>query len=173
MKKTLFLLVAVGVFMLIGCGGSGSGGGKVSGEVYTTQEMSVLAPKGWKAFSALKPGTTDEYRDDQVNVHKGAKVPLDQFNTSGIVINYWEDAKNVMAPPKSWYENVEEIAPFTLGNYQWEGFTGERSDITYGILWTINAEERFQVVAFLKYRGMEISLEDADVKAIIASISKK
>ena len=170
MKKTLALCFLVSIFMLMGCGGSG---GKVSGEVYTTEVMSVLAPKGWKAFPAPKPGKFDEYREDQVNVHKGAKEPIDQFNTSGIVINYFDDAKVVMTPPQSWYENVEEIAPFSLGNYEWKGFTGERSDITYGILWTTNAVELFQVVAFLKYRDKEISLDDADVKAIIASISTK
>jgi len=176
MKKFSTLFLMAGMLMIMGCGGSGgnsSGSGKVSGEVYTSEVMSVLVPKGWKAFPGLVAGTIDEFREDQVAIHKGAKQAIDQLDTPGIVINYFPQAKYARTPGKTWYDNVSDIAPFTMGNYEWEGFTGSISNRKCAIFWTTNADELFQVVAWLEYDGKKISLDDADVKALIASISTK
>ncbi|MCL2727553.1 MAG: hypothetical protein FWD56_04130 [Bacteroidales bacterium] len=171
MKKTLALVFMVGMLMLIGCGGSGgSGSGKIKGETYSTELMSVLVPNGWKAFPYYKSGGTDPL-PNTVGIHKGAKTMFEQMSTPGIVINYYEEAKYVMKPNKDWYEDVVEMKPFALGNYEWEGFTGVSYGNPVAIIWTTNGVEMFQLNIFLKMYDKEIAYEDADVQAIIASVS--
>jgi len=171
MKKSLALIFTVGMFMLIGCGGSGgSGGGKVSGETYSTELMKILVPKGWKSYPYYKPGETDPL-PHTVGIHKGAKTTFDQMSTPGIVIKYNKDLRSATIPNKTWYEEAEDIKPFKLGNYEWAGFTAVSFSNPVALLWTTNAVEVFDVTIFLKMYGKEIALEDSDVQAILASIS--
>jgi len=169
MKKFNLTVASLVVVVLM----AGCGGGKASGDVYSTEVMSVVAPSGWKVFPYYVLGSSTETREDILGVYKGAKEPIDQMSTPGLVINYFSEAKIVMTPPKSWYEDVVDIEPFTLGNYTWEGFTGTRSDMPQAICWTTNAVELFQVVVWLENGGKKLSFDDADVQSIIASISAK
>ena len=173
-RINLVLASLIVIGLMTGCGGSGSGSGKVSGEIYSTEIFSVLVPKGWKAFPYYQAGT-ETPRQNMVAVHKGAKEPNDMSETPGIVINYFPDAKTVMTPRKSLYEDTADMEPFTSGKYTWEGFTGVNNMITrkmpVAVFWTTNAAELFQVVVWLENGGKKIALDNADVQAIIAGIS--
>lgn len=77
----------------------------------------------------------------------------------------------MMTPMKELYEETADLEPITIGNYTWNGFTGESIGTPIAILWT--GEEgagQIQLTICLE-NGDKISLEDADVQAIIASIT--
>lgn len=64
-----------------------------------------------------------------------------------------------------------DLEPVTIGDYTWNGFTGKSIGTPIAVLWTgEEGEDQIQLTICLK-NGDKISLEDADVQAIIASIT--
>ena len=169
-------LILIG--LMTGCGSSGSGSGKVSGETYSTDVMSVTVPKGWKALPFYKNGNVDDVNQNEIGIHKGAKEGYDMAHTPGMTV-YFRPNQSRTSFGKTYYEDVVDLEPFTTGDLRWEGFTGKmqigysdkRSDIA--ALWTSVGNDMFQAFIWLELDGKKIALDDADVKAILASIAKK
>ncbi len=177
-KKILVYVLTVSVLaMLAGCGGSVDDQAEVKGEVFDAGQISALAPKGWMAFPV--PDAFDahggENKPDEINICKDAKNQWDMFNNPMITITYFGPDKSFTSA-KSFYEDVEDIAGFTLGNYEWTGFRGTSlGDAPYTILETTDGEIAIQVAIMEKSNNekLEIKLDDADVQAIVASITVK
>jgi len=99
-------------------------------------------------------------------------------HTPGMTV-YFRPNQSRTSFGKTYYEDVADLEPFTTGDLRWEGFTGKmqigysdkRSDIA--ALWTSVGNDMFQVFVWLELDGVKITLNDADVKAILASIAKK
>ena len=164
-------MIMAGALLLAGCGGGGGSAksGKVSGETFSTDNFSVLIPKGWRAIRATDPFENGKLREDMVYINKGAKSDIAIFSTPGVVVLY---APNAMThPPKSFYDDTADITPFTAGKYAFEGFSGKFSGKPLIVFWTTNAKEYFQITINAEIDGKKIALDDADVQAIIASVT--
>jgi len=168
MEKTSLLLAGL---MIIGLMTS-CGTGKVSGETFSTEQFSVLVPSGWMVIRATDPFEKGKIREDMVYINKGAKAEIDIFSTPGVSIIYVANrkAKNTLPPPKSFYDDVVDMKPFTLGKYNYEGYTAKFSNKPMTIFWTISDEEYFQFSVNTEIDGKKIAFEDADVQAIIESV---
>jgi len=206
MKKTFVigLVLLLSISMLAGCGdggggnssgGSGGTGGSsanttqpsptpastgsagVKGETHSAENISALVPEGWKAFPFYSGG--DE-SPNTFSIHKGALTTMDQWYTPGVQIQIFPDGSGFGSNiQKDMYEDVMDLAPLTLGDYTWEGFSGLSKDNSgeytrpFALLWTDAGNDKIQVTVWLEMEEITITLLDADVQAILASIKPK
>lgn len=142
------------------------------GETYDAGNVSVLVPDGWKAFPVTDAFEEydGEYDPTAVQVCKGGEEEWDIFTKPYMQINYYPD--NSMYVSSDWYDNVVELEPMQIGGYTWNGFTGTSLDYPMAVLYT-DGDVQIQVSITLENTDGKISLDDADVQAIIASIQVK
>lgn len=145
---------------------------EVSGEVYDTGEFRALVPDGWAAFPILdafaeESGTVDT---SCFVIIKGGESDLDMFSKPYVRIDYYGPDTMMMKPGSEWYENVEEVAPMQLGSHCWSGFTGEDDYGKTAVLWAEEGDIQYQAIIWLEADGEKISLEDEDVRGILASV---
>jgi len=141
----------------------------VSGDkTYANKNFSVLVPEGWKAIELTLDG---EIRQDMINIHKGATSNMDAFYTPCVTVMYVRNAPYQIPPPKSFYNNVADITPFTAGKYDFTGFSGEILNKPCIVFWSKNDKEYVQITICTEVNGKKIAFEDADVQAIIASVT--
>ena len=116
-------------------------------------------------------GIDSECRTTQKTVHifKDAKIETDIFTHAGITICFFGRNDSYISP-KSFYDNIDDMEPFTLGRYIWEGYTCTSFGYPYTMLETKHDGCIFQVMVLMKIGEHEISLEDADVQNILKSI---
>ncbi len=185
MKKLFALLLAlvmvVGLFAACGkdegkkssAGADGNdGGSKVKGEMFDAGNVQALAPKGWKAFPVTDPfaeveGATDP---NSLTIVKDAKTDLDLFANPYVRIDYYGIDEEMMGGLKEFYDNTEDLEPITVGGHTWEGFT----TTDYGlmaVLTCVEGELEYQASIYLEATTGSISLEDADVLAILESVA--
>lgn len=188
MKKILVIAVAIMLVMAVfaGCSSNGDTGAadaaegdgaqsaEVSGETFDGGNISVLVPDGWMAFHGVDyfEDYDEGYDPNVVNVVKDGEDEFSMFTNPYIQIYYY-GADSDMYVAKELYEDAEDIDPITLGNYTWEGFTAESLDMPFTLLYTEDGDDQFQVTIWTKTDEGEISLDDADAQAIIASIAAK
>lgn len=175
MKKLLLLmLVAVlSVAMLTGCSSGGTAStdpAEITGETFDAGNVSALVPNGWTAYPVTD--LFDEYEGDYdptaVQIVKGAESEFDVFSKPYIQINYYGE-ETQMISSKDFYDDAKDIEPMQIGNYSWNGFTTDNSGYPTAILWT-EGDVLIQLMIILENND-KISLDDADVQAIIASIT--
>lgn len=170
-KRVVTMLAVAAMISLPGCGNSET---EVKGETYRTSKLSVLVPEGWKAFS--KADIFDKYPGEQgdptgVLIYKGAKDDLDVFRKPGITIDYYPP-DSAMGALKDHYPDRKERQPVTTGPYTWERFSTVANDHPLTVL-TVKEPHQIQVAVWEDVEKQKISLEDADLKAILASIKIK
>ena len=174
MKKWLSLALAIVLCLVLaaGCGSSeASDPAEVKGEVFDAGEVSALVPEGWMAI----PGSDlfDEYEGDtnpfSFSIYKGAKSEWDMFSCPGLTISFYP-ADEEFYSAKDWYDEVQDLDPITMDNYTWTGYTGKSLDTPITVLEAKDGDNDFQVSLTTEMDNKTISLEDADVQAIIASI---
>jgi len=202
MKKTLAiaLVLLLSISMLAGCGSgggnnsgnsenSGSTGnspantssppasGNPAGETHSAENISALVPDGWKVFPFYSGG---EESPNTFSIHKGASSSMDQWYTPGIQIQFYPDGSGFGSnTDKDMYEDVMDLAPLTLGDYTWSGFSGLSKDNSgdytrpFALLWTDAGNNKIQITVWLEMEDVSITLLDWDVQAIIASIKPK
>mgnify|MGYP001054167195 FL=1 len=174
-QKSFLLILALAMLLaLTACGGgSPENPSEVKGETFDAGNISALAPKGWKAFPVSD--LFDEYEGDNnpnsMQICKDGDDEWDLLSKPYVMITYYGPEASFYSS-KDWYDNVEDIESFTLGNYTWEGYTCTSLDYPYTILETIDGDIAIQVDILEKSSDkLEIALEDVDVQAIIASIT--
>lgn len=180
MKKilALMLVIIMSLTLFAGCGGNDDKGnnngddGKINGETYNAGNVSAFVPEGWKAFPvpdvfAEEPNTMDP---NALRICKGGETDLDIFSKPYVQINYYGEDKNLATPSKDFYDNGVDITPITCGELTWNGFTAESSGTSIAILWAEKGNIQYQLSFTLGASSGTITLEDADVKAIIESI---
>ena len=145
--------------------------GEVTGEVVDTGEFSMLVPDGWKSFPVK-----DVFSDDgainpfTLKVFKGAETEWDMMSTPGVDVTYYDEDKTMMTPSSSIYDNPKDLDPFTTGDWTWEGFSAESFGRALTVIWTEDGDHQFAVTLWTVTDNGTITLEDADVIAILASI---
>lgn len=179
-KMTALLLTAVlSTAILAGCSGGSSGDSSspapadIKGETFEGGNISALVPEGWMGFHGMD--YFDEYEEgydpNVIQICKGAESEWDQLTTPYVMISYFGLDNPMFEPSKDFYEEGADLEPITLGDYTWKGFTAKSLDTPIAILWTgEEGSEQIQLMICLENEG-KISLEDADVQAIIASIN--
>jgi len=139
------------------------------GEVFDSGYFQIVVPNGWMAFF----GIDSECRTTQKKVHifKEAKLETDIFTHAGITICFFGKQDNYVSP-KFFYDNVADMEPFALGTYTWHGYTCTSFGYPYTMLEAKQDGCVFQVMILMKNGEYEISLADADVQAILASLTQ-
>lgn len=177
MKKYRGLALSLVLIMGLGFAACGekppASADEVKGEIYDTGVFTVMVPEGWLAV----PGSDlfDEYEGDSdpttVGIYKGAKNELDAYSTPGVTI-IWNDPDKELIDPSLLYDNVEKLDPVTTGSYTWDAFQGESIGSPIAVL-TTESPAVLQANLYLENGGKKISLEDAEVQAILGSITVK
>jgi hypothetical protein len=196
LKKAIALILALmlGISLLAACGGDNTpsntpdntpgnvtppsdntgGGGTpapdAKGETYDTGNFSVYVPGGWLAIPITRNGAPDP---DALAIYKGAQDESGMMSCPGIKI-YYPVGHDVDPKTKSRCSNVSDLAPLTLENCTWEGFSGDYNGSPVTVLLN-DGDEGFEVLVWTKaeFGDETISIRDADVLAIIASISRE
>ena len=136
-------------------------------EFFCNEFLQVSVPEGWGLF----PGIDLEGNVTQrkLHVYKDAKSEFDIFHKAGITICYYEDAGQYFLI-KSLYDDVEDIAPFQLGNYCWSGYTCRSFGYPYIMLETSEETDRVLLMILTENGENKISFSDSDVQQIVKSI---
>lgn len=143
----------------------------VAGEMYNAGNFSALVPEGWKAFPVEDIFADEEgaISPNSLSVCKGGETDWDLFSKPYLDIDYYGENSKLTPPAKDWYDDAEDIASFTAGNFTWEGFSATSYEMPMIILWGINGDVEYQVTIW--FNGGSISQTDADVQAILASLT--
>ena len=142
---------------------------EMEGTTYDTGMFSVFIPKGWLGVSTIN--AHDDYYDPACyTIYKVEEDEMDDYyNEPFIMINYMDENTQLISP-RELYEDVENLNDMTFGSYTYTAFSGMREGYQYIIL-----EERDEHADFLilvcTESGKSISLNDADVQAILDSIT--
>lgn len=145
----------------------------VKGERITTGNVSALCPDGWKSYPVWDLWAEKENTPDKniLKFNKFAKTEDDQHVTPSIEIRYYGLNSSFIEPGKDRFDDAEDIGPTKIGNRIWKGITGLSWDTKQALIWTEDGDDEFLIAILLEYDGKSISLQDADVQAIIASIT--
>lgn len=187
MKKLLAVIMAITVCaaFLAGCGSKDPSNGndsdqsteqtttEIKGETYDAGSVSALVPEGWKAFPVVDAFSDEENATvpDKLNVCKGGETDLDLFSHPYIQITYFDPGTDMMNLSSSWYDDPVELDPITTGDKTWNGFSAASLGSKLTVLWTGEiGGDQFQVTLWTETDNGTISLEDADVQAILSSI---
>ncbi|MCL2815732.1 MAG: hypothetical protein FWD23_14135 [Oscillospiraceae bacterium] len=185
MKKILaFILAAVmfaGLFALAACDGekkdSSGGGGDITGETHDTGTFSVLVPKGWEVSPFYKDG---EVEPNTLAVHKGTAMDYMLLAVPMIQFYFFPEGDRFGSNiDKAMYDSPADIEPVKIGEYTWTGFTymgtksGTAFDVPCVLIWTDAGAHKIQAAVWLELGETKITLEDADVQAILSSLAPK
>lgn len=183
MKKLAMVLALGMVLSLAGCGDKGEGSTasgsaaapeEIKGETYETSLISVLIPDGWMAFP--KSDFFEEYPDEPgdpsgLMIYKDAKDDWDQFTKPGLTIEYYTPDISLVVL-KDYYNDVKDLEDMTIGGCKWQGFTATSMEKPVAVVWTTEPNQ-IMVTCWLQADEGSISVDDADVQAILASITVK
>ena len=183
MKKIAALLLALAmVLCLVACGEKAPEApatpDEVKGETHDTGAFTVLIPEGWLAVPVSDMWTDDPDDTDPsaLQIIKGGESEWDLFTKPYIQINHYGPDTEMMEPWKDLYDGAEDLADFTTGSLTWKGFSAKDllgNDMI--VLWTAGdaAGNQYTLNIVPKTDAGEISLQDADVLALLGSLSGK
>ena len=172
MKKNIVFILAVVLLIAMLAGCSEANPASIKGETFDGGNISALVPDGWMGFHGVDYFEEYEegYNPNVIQIAKGAESEWDLLSTPYIMVNYYAPDNPMMEPMKELYEDVSDLEPVTIGDYTWNGFTGTSIDTPIAVLWTGEQGSGQILVTLCLENGDKISLKDADVQAIIASI---
>lgn len=135
----------------------------VSGETYDAGSFTVLVPAGWVAF---------QESDNSVRIIKDGTSIDDSWSKNSILMEWHPNASGSI--DTSNYSDPKDINGLTLGDYTYNGTIGTiPGDWGAGMLMAEHDGGYFLANMYLRVGSLEISLDDADVQAILASIKAK
>lgn len=175
LNKVFSLVIVLGMMLaLVACGGKeAKTPDEVKGKTYDTGKFTVLVPDGWLAVPAKDMFNNYDGDNDPTTVYicKGAKNEMDMLNTPYITLLYHEDGV-ASTDMRDFYEDAKDIDAITTGDYTWEGYEAKSSGVPVVILNT-KKPNVFDVNLNVEMDGKKISVKDADVQAILASLKAK
>lgn len=131
--------------------------------------LRVRVPSGWGLFYGID--SDGKVTPKKVHVYKDAKIETDIFTHAGITICFF-DRQDSYLSPKFFYDNVVDMEPFILGSYTWDGYTCTSLGYPYTMLEAKHDGCVFQVMILMENGEHKLSLDDADVKAILESLTQ-
>jgi len=153
-----------------GAPSGGGGGGNESSYTGAAGTLTVNVPSGWADMpfgSTLSDG--DPYG---LRVYWDTGDSLDYIFSPTVVISVIYESQVFEAQTsKSEYTGVTDLQPVTLGGYTWNGFTGTTNDYLKTIIWANDGSDVIKIEFDMNNSKGTLSLDDADVKAIISSIT--
>lgn len=164
---------------LAGCGGGGggaAGSGDAGGSSLTPKDTGVFTVgvyDGWTAYDVADMFSDDEAPNPEtVQIGKGTSSEYDLFTYPYLQITYYKPITTVVKDIEGWYENVKKIDSMTIGTRNWSGFEGDTAGYHWTILFTgEEGEPQFQAsLCAGNQEGVTASIDDADVREMIASI---
>ncbi|MBR5284189.1 MAG: hypothetical protein IKU27_03990 [Clostridia bacterium] len=145
---------------------------EVPGTIYDTGTFCALVPEGWAAFPISDVFSETNAEDPTCfNIIKGGESDLDLFSKPYVRLDYYGPDTMMMKPSSEYYENVEEIDAMQLGSHCWNGFIGEDAYGKSAILWLEEGDLQYQAIIWLEIENEKISVDDEDVRAILASVA--
>ena len=136
-------------------------------EIFSNEFLQVIVPDNWKLFLGIDAEGNATHK--KLHIFKNANSELDIFHKAGITIHYYEDDAQYFLF-KDFYDEVQEIAAFELGNYCWNGFTCKSLGYPYIMLETIKNTDKLLVMILTENGENKISFSDSDVQLILKSI---
>ena len=178
MKKWMMILLSLVLCLSLfaGCSNTGTpggeGGGEVPGEYYDAGNVSAFIPKGWTAFPVADVFADDGANDpDAVTICKDGKDDFDLLTKPFVRIDFYGPDSIMQEPDPTWYSDTEVLKPMKLGDHTWNGFTAVESDKKLAVLWTdVEGDVQYQASVWLDASEGSITLEDADVRAILEKV---
>ena len=138
------------------------------GDMFDNGSVSVFVPDGWCAFQGMDSDRNVNLR--RVYVYKNAEHELDMFSRAGITLCFY-GKREIYLTSRNFYSDVCDITPFTLGEYEWTGYTCTSLGYPYTVLEAEKDGRHIQVMILEKNGEYSISPDDEDVHSIIESIS--
>lgn len=177
MKKK-FMMIIMTLLLSLGlaaCGGSGGSTSSVKGTTFDAGKFEVFVPDGWKAFHGADFfGDYEEgYDPHVVNIGKGIEEEYELFSYPLANITYSGEDNPLVKPTKDIYENGKDLEDITTGDYTWEVFTADSLSYPVAVLYTEFDDKQIVVNITLENGGEKVSLEDADILALLAGIKPK
>ncbi len=143
----------------------------IKGKTINAGNISLLCPDGWVSFTIPDYISSEEnaVNPNGLDLRKGSEGEGYEWMMPMVEVQYYEHGWNDK-PENNYGGKSEEWGPVELGGRTWKGFIG--IDDEKAIIWTKANSEYSQIVVRmeLEAEGVEISLNDADVQAIISSI---
>lgn len=138
-------------------------------QIYENGVISVCVPSGWKLFKGID--SDGKETSEKVHIYKNIERNTDVFRKAGITICYYGEDK-IYLQTRGFYDNVKDIEPFEMGRYVWYGYTCTSMGYPYTMLEAKDDGCVLQVMILMKNGEQEISLDDADVKIILESLTQ-
>ena len=136
--------------------------------IFDSGRFCVTVPDGWMAFCGTDSG--GKITPKKVHIYKGISLQTDIFTHAGIIVCFFGKDDYYLSP-KHFYENIVDMKPIRIGPYTWNGYACTSLGYPYTMLDTEQEGCVFQVMILMKNGEHEISLEDADVRHIIGSLT--
>ena len=160
------IVVFTMIFVFAGCADSAK---SVKGESFDGGNIEVFVPEGPDTFGDYEEG----YDPNVVSIGKGAESDFDLFNKPMVHITYSGKDRTLTMPPKELYQDSQDIKDIKTDNHIWKGYTATSIGYPIAVLFTEYGDEQIQVSLTLENGEEKISLEDADVIAILEGIKVK
>lgn len=144
----------------------------ISGQIIVVGRFSVLIPEGWFAHPVYM---NEALRDDQVNIVKGTADPAKAFDAPLLNLSFGSKENPISFVDKEIYDdsNAKDIEPVAIGSRTFRGYTVKSSGYDLLYLFAEEDGQQFQIAIYYNQPDGQISLEDADVRAIIESFNPK
>lgn len=193
MKKKLTMIVAallvcLMAFAMTACGGGKSdggnaGGGSKGGEVVDVGDFTVTVPKGWAKFNSTDPfGEKDAngnypVKTDQCYLVKGGTSDLDVLLKPCVTVTYYTDQTvDQQKEALSWFVDEVNEKEYSANGTACSAFETKTESILeegqFDTAFYIFLPAEKGLFSF-NFSGDELTLDDADIKAVVESVSLK
>lgn len=140
----------------------------MSGKLFSNGIFGVFVPAGWNCFYGID--SEGKTTPKKLHIYKDAQTEFDIFTHAGLTICYYGKDEHFLSP-KFFYDHVQDLEPFECGHYQWNGYTCTSMGYPYTMLTAMANGAVFYVMVLTQNGEHQISLQDADVRAILESIA--
>ena len=181
MRRVRRLLAVMAILLLLAAGCTAPGlpdaVTEVTGEIHDTGAFRVLVPDGWRVIPVEDPFSDGRpIKTDSVFLRKGGESDRKVAEKPYIRIECGPDLP-VEQPPAddALVRNAEQIAQLSCGEIVWSGYTaddyqGRVCTGRFALLGAEDGKQQYRVYVRFESGGDEISLDDRDVLAILASL---
>lgn len=191
MKHRIAVVLGIIMIFAVSLCACGKGGGAAKGEAIDVGDFTVKAPDNWMVlvqtdmFGEKDAKGNFPKRTDAIGLIKDGKEEFDQFTNPVLYIYYYPGATAAekAESTKAWsFGSVTDLAPITINGKECVTYEEKQeSSLNEGeyfvyqyVFYPINDTDCIQFtvpIDMIEFKG--ISVEDADVKAIMESVALK